>query len=126
MADVLTIALVTLAPGSYRFPVTGGHAIADADTLIDLEIDRTVALGLNSLSGSVSVAVAAYQSNDGGTTWMELGASSFPGGLIGDGPSPDVTAGFRTSVFPGISRLVYGTVEVAGGAVAVAGTLTMS
>ena len=126
MADVITIALVTLAPGSYRFPVTGGHAIADADTLIDLEIDRTVVAGLNSLTGSVSLAVAAYQSNDGGTTWTELGASSFPGGLIGDGPAPDTSSGFRTTVHTGTSRLVYGTVDVTGGAVAVAGTLTMS
>lgn len=126
MADVLTIPLTTLAPGSYRFPVTGGHAIADADTAIDLEIDRTVTGGLNSLTGAVSVADAAFQSNDGGTTWRELGASSFPGGLIGDGPSPDTTAGFRTAVFPGTSRLVHGTVVVTGGTVAVAGTLTMS
>lgn len=126
MPDVLTIPLTTLAPGSYRFPVAAGHAIADADTAIDLEIDRTVTAGLNSLTGSVSVAVAAYQSNDGGTTWRELGAAAFPGGPIGDGATPDTTSGFRTSVFPGTSRLVYGTVQVTGGSVAVAGTLTMS
>lgn len=126
MADVLTIPLTTLAPGSYRFPASGGHSIADADLLIDLEIDRTPAGGLNSLTGAVSIAVAAFQSNDAGVTWRQLGGATFIGGLIGDGPSPETSSGFRTTVFPGTSRLVYGTVQVTGGSVAVQGTLTMS
>lgn len=126
MADVLTIPLTTLAVGAHRFPVSGGFAIADADTLIDLEIDRTVTGGLNSLTAAVSLAVAGFQSDDNGVTWRQLGGSSFQGGLTGDGPSPDTKAGFRCPVFPGTSRLVYGTVQVIGGPVAVAGTLTMS
>lgn len=126
MADVLTIPLTTLAPGSFRFPASGGQAIADTDTALALLIDRTVSGGLSSLSGAVSVAVAGFQSNDGGTTWRELGASSFPGGQIGDGASPDTSSGFRVSLFAGTSRQVMGTVQVTGGSVAVAGTLTMS
>ena len=126
MAGTLSFGPVTLSPGSYRFPVSGGHAVADTDTVIVMEIDRTVAGGLNSLTAAVSLAVAGFQSNDNGVTWRQLGGSSFQGGLTGDGPSPDTTAGFRCPVFPGTSRLVYGTVQVTGGPVAVAGTLTTS
>lgn len=119
----LNIPLVTLQPGSYRFPASGAASVADADNGITLTIDRTVTGGLNSVTFAVTVAVQAFQVDAAGT--RQLGGATAPGGVItADKGGGTVTVfGYNTPLFPGTSRQVYATVQVTGGPVAVQGTL---
>jgi hypothetical protein len=125
---VMNIPLTTLATGVHEFPATGGQAVSDTSTLLDLAVDRTPAGGLNSLTPATVVTIAVYQSNDGGATWNQLASAGLTGGVIINARTGQVnTQDVGVWLWPGTSRLVRAEVTVAGpSAVALSGTLTIS
>lgn len=125
MAATLNIPLTSLPPGNYRFPASGGQAVADTDSAITLTIDRTVAGGLNAVTSAVTIAIQAYQADASGT--RQLGGATGVGGTIQmDRGGVETTFGYEQGLFPGTGRQVYAQVQVAGGTVAVQGTVASS
>jgi len=125
VAGTFTIPLVTLNNGAHTF---GPANVADADTRVVLTIDRTVVNGLNSLTAASTIEILVEQSNDGGTSWFELIDGTIFGGLHAQfhGPNPAISEGVTVTFAPGTSRQARGTLTVAGGPIAVQGTLTTS
>lgn len=129
MPATLTIPLTTLPVGQRTFgPVT----VPDTDTSVTLTVDRTVAGGLNALTSSSTLAMAAEMSNDGGATWHAVDTTApgtrtewgTAGGLIptrtGNAPASSGT----WPLAPGTGRRVRATVTVAGpSSIAVAGSI---
>lgn len=113
----VNIPLTTLAAGTHD---VGPAAVSDADSLITITIDRTVANGLNAVGAAVSVRLAPSQSDDGGATWIELAAATATGGVQ---PKGATTSVIEVGLWPGTGRQVKAAVTVTGGAVAVQGTL---
>lgn len=125
MSTTTTIPLVTLPAGSRTF---GPANAADTETSITLTIDRTVAGGLNSLTTASLLSVDVQQSDDGGTTWLDLGNWGTDGGSDIDGHGNVFTVSSGTwDLRPGTSRKVRGTVTVSGpSSIAVAGSIVTS
>lgn len=122
-----TIPLTTLAPGSHDFPASGGAPLADSDTSATVSIDRTVAGGLN-VTPQARIEAAAWQSNDGGATWMPLASAGANGGAIRDrhnGGNENRT-GMTVTLWPGTGRLGRARVDILHVQVAVSGTLVIS
>jgi hypothetical protein len=117
VASTLTIPLLTLPVGVRDF---GPANVADAETMILLTIDRTVAGGLNSLTSATGVHVDVMSSSDGGTTWELRVGGTMPGGTLGP------VSTLQVDLEPGTSRKLKATVTVSGSPVAVAGTLVTS
>jgi hypothetical protein len=133
VAGTVSIPLATLAVGRHDYPSGGGGvAVADADTEILLAIDRTVANGFNSQPATTTADYLVEQSNDGGATWFAAVGGTAVGGIVLDPPPPrgdGLPSGQSTvqvALYPGTGRKVRASVTVAGVAVAVAGTLTIS
>jgi hypothetical protein len=125
MAGTITIPLTTLPDGVRAF---GPANIANPDTLAVLTVDRTVAGGLNSLTSATTIEVAVQQSDDGGVTWFPVVDGIWSGGIIpafrGGGNATTSTAAAYWA--PGTGRQARASLIVAGGPVAVQGTLTIS
>ena len=117
MATTFTIPLVTLPVGSHQF---GPANAANTETQISLTVDRTVTAGLNSLTTASILGVDVQQSDDGGTTWFDLGGWQTVGGPAFRGSG--ISAGTWT-LQPGTSRQLRATVTVSGTSIAVAGTI---
>lgn len=130
MAGTFNFGSVTLPPGSFSEPATGGVTVADTDSEMVLTIDRTVSGGLNSLTSAVQIALAIWQSNDNGATWLELESDLIVGGVIpipakyGGGTQTKDVLGITLA--PGTGRLARAHITVAGGSVAVAGALVIT
>lgn len=127
MASSFTIPTTTVSVGAHNLPASGGASVPDADHSIQLVIDRTVTNGFNSQAATTTMNVLIAQSNDSGTTWVQLAAM---GPVVGGSNISSKTGSLITqdTLFtqfnPGTSRLARITVTVAGSSVAVAGTLT--
>jgi hypothetical protein len=124
MAGTTTIPLISLANGAHVF---GPATVADADQRAVLNIDRTVAGGLASLTAAATLEMLVEQSNDAGATWFLITDATMTGGpkpapLKGAPGTDTVWAQFE----PGTGRRVRATLTIAGGPVAVQGTLTVS
>jgi hypothetical protein len=123
----VTIPLAVLTAGSHEF---GPAAVADADSRVRLDVDRTVSKGatqgLNGQPATTLVSIQASQSGDGGATWVLLTAAGLAGGSYTD---PDSGLFTQSSVFvtllPGTGRQAKAAI-VTNTSVAVAGTLTTS
>jgi|SRR6266853_3495372 len=131
MAGTLNIPLVTLSVGVHLFPVSGGSSVSDADTLINLSVDRTVTngavLGFNGQPATTVALIYIYQSNDGGVTWTWIAGDQVTGGLYTSTKTGlEVTDYVECNLNPGTGRLARAEVTVTGAPVAVAGTLTTS
>jgi len=128
MAGTLTIPLVTLPAGAHVFPASGGHPVADTDTAAALSIDRTPAGGFNAVSAQVTALIAVLLSRDGGATWDQVAAGGVAGGPVTDRASGGPATVSNVAVTPaaGTGRLARAQVTVAGGPVAVQGTLTVT
>ena len=123
MAGTITIPLTTLTVGQHTY---GPASFADTDVLVVLTIDRTPANGFNSQPGTTTAAISIEQSNDSGTTWGQVAATTFTGGvLIRRGVEVDSN---DVGVFPwaGTNRLLRAQVVIGGASVAVQGTLVIS
>jgi hypothetical protein len=122
MATSFTIPLVTLPVGSQVF---GPAHPANGEISLTLTIDRTVAGGLNSLTAASLLTVTVEQSNDGGATWLSLGAWGTDGGLypMNRAGDPSVVSAGTWPLFAGTSRQLRATVTVAGTSIAVAGSI---
>jgi hypothetical protein len=127
MAGTFTIPLTTVTVGSHDF---GPALAADGDSLILLNIDRTVVnhgvQGLNGQPATTTVSLATFQSGDGGVTWQGLAENVVTGGIFTKGGTQINTDQIGTELNPGTGRQVRATVVVAGASVAVAGSLTTS
>lgn len=127
MASTFTVPLTSLPPGTYHFPNAGGSPIADGDTFIDLNIDRTVAGGLNALTAAATIQINVYQSDDGGNIFYSLAGGGLTGGLY---PNPKTGGNFTNSIVrtflnpTGSGRVARAEIIVAGATIAVAGVLT--
>ena len=136
MAATITIPLTRLSPGTVRFPVAGGQAVADTDTLIVLTVDRTVSQGatqgFNGQPATTTAEITAEQSNDGGATWFLAVGGTVGGGQFFNPPPPKgdgslITASLvQVPLYAGTGRQVRATVTVTGAQVAVAGSLTVT
>jgi hypothetical protein len=126
MAGTLTIPRTVLAPGTYDFPATGGQPVADADTSALLTIDRTVTGGLNTAPAATTYTIAIWQSGDGGTTWDQTCAAGDSGGVRTTNAGPVTANTLAVALWPGTGRLARARVVIAGGSVAVAGTLAIT
>jgi len=116
-----TIPLTTLPVGVRDF---GPANAFNAEAAIVMTIDRTVAGGLNSLTGATAVQVDVMQSNDGGATWALRAGASMPGGIILSKGVANTTSVVEVDLAPGTGRKLKATVTVSGpSSVAVAGTL---
>lgn len=121
MATTFSIPLVTLPVGSRTF---GPGPAADSESSITLNVDRTVAGGLNSLTTASGLTVDVQQSNDGGTTWLDLGGWTAVGGSFTNAHGNPVNTSTGTwELQPGTSRQVRATVTVSGTSIAVAGSI---
>jgi hypothetical protein len=125
MAGTVPVPLTTLSDGVRTF---GPASVADTDSRAVLTLDRTVAGGLNSLTAATTIELAIEQSDDGGATWFLIVDGIVTGGLVpafrGGGNAVTTT----TSAYwaPGTGRQARAKMTVAGGPVAVQGTLTIS
>lgn len=121
MATTFTIPLTTLPVGSQTF---GPENAKNSEAQIVLTIDRTVAGGLNSLTTSSVLGADVQQSNDGGATWIDLGAWQAPGGTITiKGTQVNASTG-TWNLRPGTSRELRAMITVSGpSSIAVAGTI---
>lgn len=121
MATTFNIPQVTLPVGQRTF---GPSTAADAEASITLTIDRTVAGGLNSLTTASILGADVQQSNDGGTTWIDLGGWTAEGGTIvnAHGVTSTISAG-TWQLRPGTGRQLRATVTVTATSIAVAGTI---
>lgn len=127
MAGTLTIPLTTLTVGVHTFPPSGGASVADADTLIRLSIDRTVANGFNSQPATTTALIYSYQSNDNGVTWKWIAGDQVTGGIYTSPKAGQENTDYvEVSLDPGTGRLVRAVITISGASVAVAGTLTTS
>lgn len=115
--------LLPLGPRSF-----GPIAVATAESMINMTLDRTLSSGLNARPATTMIHVQFQMSFDG-TTWNDLAAADFVGGVYSnplDGQKNlDV---FACSIWnagtPG--RSARATVTVAGSTVRVAGSLTVT
>jgi len=124
VAGTLTIPLTTLPNGVRVF---GPANVADTDHQTVLTVDRTVTGGLAFLTAATTIEVLVEQSNDGGTTWFELVDGVLAGGPVADKGGGQLTqATVGVSYGPGTGRRTRATLTVAGGPVAVQGSLTTS
>jgi len=125
MAGTTTIPLVTLQDGSRIF---GPANVANPDVRTVLTVDRTPASGLGSLTTATTIELLVEQSNDGGTTWFELADGTIAGGAQADWRTgqPETASVIAVTFAPGTGRRVRATMTVAGGPVAVQGTLATS
>lgn len=127
MATTFTIPLTALTVGSHDF---GPATAADTESLIVLNIDRTVSKGavqgLNGQPATTTITLETFQSNDGGVTWQNLADNTIVGGIFTKGGAQINTDQIGTELNPGTGRQVKATVVVAGASVAVAGTLVTS
>lgn len=122
---VLTIPSVNLAVGPRSF---GPVAVATAESMVTLTVDRTPSGGLNARPATTTIDVQFQMSFDG-TVWNDLAFASFVGGVY----SNPLTGQKNTDVFmcsiwnPGTAgRTARATVTVAGSSVRVAGTLAVT
>lgn len=122
-------------PSTFTFPRTvlkigstdlGPASVPDGDTTVTITVDRTVTSGLNSQTAATQVTLELFQSDDGGTTWMDLGSCGpvFGGTVLSKTGQTVTEADLFTGFWPGTGRLAKATVVVAGSNVAVAGTIT--
>lgn len=124
MPGTVNIPLTTLPPGTYNF---GPASVGDTDTGITITLDRTVTNGFNSQPFSTNLWMSAYQSNDGGNTWVECGGGRVDGGVFKTRAGVTInSADVETSLIPGTGRLILAQIIVSGTSVAVQGTLTVS
>ena len=124
MPITLTIPLTTVAVGTRTF---GPANLADTDTLVVLTIDRTVTGGFNSQPASTTARISIEQSNDGGSTWNELAATTFIGGVFTmHGGLPVNSNDVGVFLLPGTGRRGRAVVTITGAAVAVAGSLAIT
>lgn len=126
MPGTVTIPSTVLSNGVRTF---GPANVADADTEAVLSIDRTVAGGFNSLTGTTTVEMTVEQSNDSGTTWFLIVDGIISGGLFPapkGAPGNATTAGVGAFYAPGTGRQVRAKMTTAGGPVTVQGSLTIS
>ena len=124
MPTTLTIPLTTLTVGTRTF---GPATLADTDTLVILTIDRTVTGGFNSQPATTTARISIEQSNDGGTTWDELAATTFFGGVLTmHGGLPVNSNDVGVFLWPGTGRKGRAVVTIAGASVAVAGSLAIT
>lgn len=79
--------------GPYYEPSVNGAAIGNFSKA-EIDIDRTVTGGLNSLDANTEVTVAIEQSPDG-TTWRPFTSSTWEGGI--QGPKPGQTGNLTTN-----------------------------
>lgn len=123
------IPLTTLPPGSRVF---GPATVPNPDTSVTLSVDRTVAGGLNSLTGASVLGMTAEVSTDGGVTWHAVDtdqpgtvtAWEAPGGTIQTAAGPSGSSSGTWPLFPGTGRRVRATVTITGPAsIAVAGSI---
>lgn len=123
MADVVTIPLVTLPVGDFSSP---SMAVADTDTMITVQIDRTVAGGFNTLQATTTLWMFPFQSFDGGATWVALSSGGMAGGIYTDKSThaTATTSSVETGLIPGTGRRVMAKLTVTGSSVAVQGTVT--
>ncbi len=112
----VTIPLTTLAVGAHSF---GPATVQTTDTSATLNIDRTVANGLNA-NPTTSFDVSLQYSLDGGVTWLNLaGTTGTSGGVDSKHPNSwSLQAGL-----PGVAFQLRGTITVHTVAFAVAGTV---
>ena len=121
----LTIPSVNLPVGSRSF---GPVAVATAESMINLTVDRTPSNGLNARPATTTIDVQFQMSFDG-VVWNDLAFASFIGGIYSnplDGQrNTDI---FACSIWnPGTAgRTARATVTVAGTTVRVAGTLAVT
>ena len=121
MPVTVTIPLTTLTVGGHDF---GPATAPDGDSLITINIDRTVVNGLNAQPATTQITLESFQSNDGGVTWQNLAVNTVTGGLLpAKGGGSVLTDQLGTTLNPGTGRRVRATVTVAGSGVAVAGSL---
>jgi len=118
MATTFTFPRVVIPVGPRDF---GPANVGDAEAAITLNIDRTVAGGLDSLTSASSLGVFIQQSNDGGATWDPLGGGEgMLGGTVLDKFGvPRTTETVKTMLNPGTGRKVMLT-ATAEGAVSIA------
>lgn len=121
MSSTVNIPLTTLPLGSHDF---GPAAIPDADSLIVISIDRTVANGLNSKTSATQVTMTSFQSNDSGVTWNELASATTEGGTFVKNGVTAATSTIGVGLWAGTSRQLKANLTVSGSSVAVQGTVT--
>jgi hypothetical protein len=80
VAHTLTIPQTTLAVGQRTF----GPFSIGANSQAVINIDRTLAGGLNSLTTNSVLDVTVQSSPDAGTTWTNEAEATFPGGVFSD------------------------------------------
>jgi hypothetical protein len=118
------IPLSTLTVGTHDF---GPAPIADADQIVVLTVDRTVASGFNFLTTATTCQISAWQSNDNGATWNELASAGFPGGISSNHAGQVNSNDIGVNLWPGTSRQARAEVVIAcPSSVAVQGTLVTS
>jgi hypothetical protein len=127
MPSSLTIPRAVIPQGTQTTP---SLAVPDGDTHLRLEIDRTVANGLNASPVSAVLLLYVDQSDDGGTSWTWIGGDLMTGGVYifpKTGLEED-TDYIETNLNLGTSRLLRGRLinQGGGGSVAVAGSLATS
>ena len=125
MADVITIPLTTIPVGD---TITPSISVADTDTMITVEIDRTVVGGFNALTPATILWMTPYQSNDGGATWQVRSSGGMTGGVYTNRSTgtTETFSGVETGLLPGTGRRVRAVLTVTGSSVAVQGTVTAS
>ena len=119
----LNIPLITLQIGTRSF---GPANVPDADTHVQIILDRTVANGMNFLPGTSSLNVAVEESDDGGTTWYLRASSGAACGIITSKYThlPETGLGVSVSLGLATGRKLRATTTTVGSAIAIAGTLT--
>jgi len=120
----VTIPSTTLPVGARDF---GPANLNDNDTHISLTIDRTVSGGLDA-TPAARIEIEAWQSNDGGVTWVLIVGGNLPGGPQFSVDKQGVQHPYTTGVvgndlMPGTGRRIKATLTVTGSSVTVQGSL---
>lgn len=119
---VVTIPLTTIPVGSHDF---GPSAISNTISTVEIDIDRTVAGGLNSQPATTQLTLSLFQSPDSGVTWNPLTSGICIGGIIVNRDGTITTNDVGGSLTPGNGREIKGNITVTGSSVAVSGEITI-
>lgn len=120
---VINIPLTSLSVGSHDF---GPSAVPNGAATVTLAIDRTVTGGLNSLTSSSVLNLTAYQSTDGGATWIGAVMATVPGGIFTMHGGLQVnTSDIGFSLLPSATHAKANIAVSGPSSIAVSGSLTI-
>jgi len=111
--------------GSQTF---GPAALADADSVMRVTLDRTSNGGLNA-TPAAHVAALFQQQIPGDTTWYTVGTATFDGGIRTDPEMGQLDTDYLevTLIYPGSpNRAVQCVLTVSGAPVRLSGSVTVS